>query len=145
MASIHPDAEQLERLRDAVPSGEAIVMINLLRYREHAHYEGDYPEGFDSSPCSGRDAYQQRYGPVAAARVAANGGRLVWLGAVASTVIGPSAEEWDDAVLVEYPSREAFIHMTNEDEYRFGEPHRTAALADSRLIATTGGQLIPPG
>jgi len=45
-------------------------------------------------------------------------------------------------VLMEYPSREAFIEMTSSAEYQAISHHRTAALADSRLIATTPGNPI---
>lgn len=106
-------------------------MINLLRYAEQA----GYPSDFDASPCSGREAYQ-RYGAVAQQTIASVGGRILWLGQVQALVIAPEGEAWDDAVLVEYPSRKAFIEMINQPEYQAAAPHRTAALADSRLIAT---------
>jgi hypothetical protein len=51
------------------------------------------------------------------------------------TLIGPSEESWDDVLLVEYPSRKAFIAMTSNPEYLACTVHRTAALADSRLVA----------
>ena len=60
----------------------------------------------------------------------------VWAGRVASAVIAPEGEEWDGAVLVEYPSAAAFIEMMSSPDYRAASPHRTAALLDSRLIAT---------
>ena len=94
-----------------------------------------YPDGFGAEPCSGREAYQ-RYAAVATGRIASVGGRLVWLGSAQHTLIGPEAERWDDAVLVEYPSRKAFLAMVSQPEYQAAAPHRTAALEDSRLIAT---------
>jgi len=56
---------------------------------------------------------------------------------VRATLIAPEAEEWDDALLVEYPSRAAFLEMVSQPEYLAAAPHRSAALEDSRLIATT--------
>ena len=50
-------------------------------------------------------------------------------------MIAPEGEAWDDAVLIEYPSRDNFIAMTTSAEYLAIMFHRTAALADSRLIA----------
>lgn len=131
MGSIDPTAEQLRAFLESGEDDTPIVMINLLRYRERA----SYCEGFDAEPCSGREAYQ-RYGAVATQRVASVGGRLIWLGSAQHTVIGPEAERWDDAVLVEYPSRKAFLTMVSQPEYQAAVPHRSAALEDSRLIAT---------
>lgn len=132
--TVEPDIQDIVRFVEAAPE-QPVVMINLLRYRDQAAYPEDAPEGLDTSPCTGREAYG-RYGAVAAAEIARAGGRLVWLGAAQATLIGPPDEAWDDAVLVEYPSRRAFIQMVSRPEYLRGAPHRTAALEDSRLVAT---------
>jgi len=131
MGAIEPTAAQIGALAALADDGSPIVMINLLRYLAQAAY----PEGFEAEPCSGREAYR-RYGEVALQRVAAAGGRIVWMGAVAATAIAPEGEQWDDVVLVEYPSPRAFLDMIAQPEYLAAAPHRTAALADSRLIAT---------
>ncbi len=132
MPSIEPTPERMQAfLRDAGDESP-IVMINLLRYREQA----DYPPDSGAEACSGREAYQ-RYGEVASRHVASVGGRMLWIGSVAGTLIAPDAEEWDDAILVQYPSRAAFLEMVAKPEYQAIVFHRTAALADSRLIATT--------
>ncbi len=134
MGSVEPSAERLRSFVETDKDDGPVVMINLLRYRTQAAY----PSGFEAEPCTGREAYQ-RYGSVAAQRVASVGGRMLWMGSVQATVIAPDAERWDDAVLVEYPSRKAFIEMVSQPEYQSASPHRTAALEDSRLIATTTG------
>lgn len=131
MGSIDPTPDQLKCFIDAPQDESPIVMINLLRYRDRAVY----PQDFGAEPCSGREAYQ-RYGAVAMQRVASVGGRAVWMGSVKATVIAPEGEQWDDAVLVEYPSRKAFFEMISQPEYQVAVPHRSAALEDSRLIAT---------
>jgi len=125
----------MSRFRDFVSKADEdapIVMINLLRYRQQA----DYPEGFNADPCTGREAYQ-RYAEVAGPRVAKTGARAVWMGSACTTLIGPEDEVWDDAVLVEYPSKKAFLQMAMDPEYAAVAVHRTAALADSRLICST--------
>ena len=131
MGSVEPSAEALRAFLDVPDDGSPVVMINLLRYREQAVY----PEGFDAEPCSGREAYQ-RYGDAVMARLASVGARPLWMGSVAASVIAPEGERWDDAVLVQYPSRKAFLEMVSQPEYQAIVPHRTAALEDSRLIAT---------
>jgi len=137
--SVEPSPERLQAFL-AEPAGDApLVMINLLRYRERAQY----PPGAGADPCSGREAYQ-RYAAVALQKVTSVGGRIVWMGRVAASVIAPEGEDWHDAVLVEYPSRKAFLAMLALPDYQAAVVHRTAALADSRLIATRA-QTGPPG
>jgi len=64
------------------------------------------------------------------------GAEVMWFGRVPQTVIGPDGVRWDDAILVRYPSRKAFLGMVSRPDYRRITAHRTAALDDSRLIAT---------
>ncbi|PKG96192.1 hypothetical protein CXF95_24935 [Paraglaciecola sp. MB-3u-78] len=64
------------------------------------------------------------------------GGSPIWRGRVKTTVIGPSKEQWDDAILVYYPSRQAFINMIKTQDYNDIRFLRDAGLLDSRLIET---------
>ena len=73
----------------------------------------------------------------------ATGARVLWQGRADSLVIGGVDERWDVVVLVEYPSRQAFLEMVSSPGYREIGKRRTAALVDSRLIACT--QLHPAG
>ena len=134
MGTIEPAPEKLQHFLETAPSDSPIVMINLLRFREQA----DYAPEADAEPCSGTEAYQ-RYGAAVTPMIGKHGGRALWMGAVASTVIAPEGETWDTAVLVEYPSKQAFLEMVSSPEYQAITFHRTAGLADSRLIATTQG------
>ncbi len=131
MPSIDPSPDQLKQLAAEADDDTPIVMINLLRYRDRAAYH----PGADAEPCSGREAYQ-RYGARVMPMLAEAGGKIFWFRSVRQTVIGPDGEEWDDAVLVQYPSRKAFLGMVSRPVYQEAAAHRTAALADSRLIAT---------
>ena len=66
------------------------------------------------------------------------GARVLWQGRADSVVIGDDeADGWDAVILVEYPSRAAFIEMTSSPKYREVSKDRTSALVDSRLIAMT--------
>jgi len=130
--AVEPSAAQIEALAAGGSDDGPIVMLNLLRYRERAAY----PAGFDAEPCSGREAYG-RYAAVALGKVAEVHGRILWSGAARACVIAPAGEAWDDVVLVEYPSRRAFLTMVGQPDYLAAAPHRTAALADSRLVETT--------
>ncbi len=136
MGSVEPSAEALQAFVEAPDDGGPVVMINLLRYRDRAVYA----EGADAEPCSGREAYQ-RYAEGVLSRLASVGARPIWAGSVAATVIAPHGERWHDAILVEYPSRKAFLEMVSQPEYQAVVHHRTAALEDSRLIATKAADL----
>jgi len=133
--SVEPRPEQIESFVGDAAAGGPVVMINLLRYRERA----EYPPGSDAEPCTGREAYA-RYGAGVTPLLAAHGAKVVWGGRVAGSVIAPEGETWDDAILVEYPSREAFVKMVTSPQYVEVATHRTAALLDSRLIATQGNE-----
>lgn len=126
---IHPERAVLEALAK-LPGDEPVVMLNLLRFRQ----EAVYPAGSAHGPCSGREAYA-RYGALALQHVRAVGGQPIWMGEPQLTVIGPSDETWDEVLLVQYPSPKAFLKMAMDPEYLVCAEHRTAALADSRLVA----------
>ncbi len=114
--SIEPTEEQIRELATGDAEGP-IVMLNLLGFKEDG----------------GREAYEI-YGQKVAAHLARVGGRVLHLAEGHQTVIGPPDEHWDMVILVEYPSRQAFLQMVTDPEYLKIHEHRTAALSDSRLI-----------
>ena len=118
-----------EMLRD-FPADKAVVMLNLLKFAQQANYA---PIA-EVEPCSGFEAFA-RYGSAVAPMIAACGGELVWQGQQAAMLIGPQDKNWDLTVLVRYPSASAFLGMIGSPEYQAIAFHRSAALADSRLIA----------
>ncbi len=124
------DTDQLKVLA-SLPPGQAVVMLNLLRFRETAKYDDAA-----QASCSGRDAYK-RYSQASLQTVAAVGGAVIFSGRAHAALIGPSAEVWHQVFLVRYPSVEAFLSMLAMPEYRAAVKHRTAALEDSRLIPMT--------
>jgi len=135
MGNIRPRPEQIQALVQGGPSG-AIVMVNLLKYREKAAYEADKPEA--QQGLSGREAYE-RYSAEVAKYLMEVGGRLVWRGAHKLTVIGDANQTWDDILLVRYPSKEAFLKMAMSPGYNTIAYHRDAALEDSGLLCCEAG------
>jgi uncharacterized protein (DUF1330 family) len=131
MGSIDPTPASFKALSSAVPAGKPVVMLNMLRFRERAAYSA----GSGQPPRSGREAYAE-YSREALQHVRSVGGRVIWKGDALQAVIAPEGEAWDEIFLVEYPSIEAFISMVRSPQYQAFAHHRTAALADSRLIAT---------
>ena len=118
----------------AIPAGTPVVMLNLLRYHPQANY-GDTVPGL--APCSGSEAYHQRYVPAFGELAQGQGIQPVWVGRALARLVGPAGEQWDEIALVEYPSFEAFRQLVESPAYHAqAAPHRLAALADWRLIAT---------
>lgn len=120
---------------EELPQGDAPVhMLNLLRYRERA----DYGDRGGVTPCSGQEAYG-RYVGLVTPMIGAFGASVVSMGHGQATLIGAPGEHWDDLLLVNYPTRAAFLGLMRSKDYQAVMFHRQAALADSRLIAFTPG------
>ncbi len=133
MKTVHIDPDAVLLAAATIPGDQPVIMINLLRYRDQA----DYGARTDQSPCSGREAYYQRYAAGGFKCVETVGGKVFWMGKVLASVIGPPDERWDDALLVEYPSFSRLQTLFANPDYQAVVFHRTAALEDSRLIATS--------
>ncbi|MCW8126177.1 DUF1330 domain-containing protein [Microbulbifer halophilus] len=129
MKTIDPNPDRFAELQEELPQGQPVVMLNLLRFREQADYKNGEPA------CSGREAYR-RYGEKAVAHLQGVGAKLVWHGNAKASVIAPPDEQWDEILLVRYPSVEKFVEMVTDPDYRELAKHRTAALEDARLVAS---------
>jgi uncharacterized protein (DUF1330 family) len=121
-----------------IPRDVPVVMLNLVAFHTSAIYaQSSVP------PCSGREAYLQRYAPAfreAAAAAEVEGIRVIYLGAVAATLVGPEDPHWDAIALVEYPSFAALRKVLQSSAYKTkAEPHRKAALKAWQFVAT-----LPP-
>lgn len=127
---IDPGREAWEVFK-GLPRGEPIQMLNLIRLKPRAEYPADHPD--HGKDLSGLDAYRA-YGRTTAHIFARLGGRQVWAGRPQVMVTGPGSEAWDIAFIAEYPSADAFIAMVRDPEYRELVKHRTAGVADSRLL-----------
>lgn len=131
-----PDA--LQAAAAAGSNDQPIFMVNLLRYNKRANYGA----GADFAPCSGREAYFQRYVPAFSEVAEGTGIKAFWVGKVLAGVVVPAEEQWDDVAIVAYPSFQAFRDLVESDAYKAkADPHRVAALADWRLIATSKADL----
>jgi len=122
---VTPTRTQIEELL-ASDTDEPVIMLNLLRFKDEA-------DGIDRG-VSGRKAYQ-RYEEAVAPFLRNAGGRVLIAVEARQVVIGPETPEWDMALMVEYPSRKAFLAMATDPDYLRIHEHRAAGLADSRLIA----------
>jgi uncharacterized protein (DUF1330 family) len=141
-AYIDPDREAWALFK-ALPRDRPIHMLNLIVLRPKAEYPAGHPDhGKDISGAEAYRAYGRAIGPV----FEKLGARQVWSGRPEVMVTGPGSEAWDLAFIAEYPNTQAFIDMVRDPHYReHVVPHRTAAVADSRLLCLTpqdpGGDL----
>jgi uncharacterized protein (DUF1330 family) len=128
---IDPDRQAWDAFK-ALPRDRPIQMLNLIKLRTRAEYPADHPD--HGKDLSGLDAYRA-YGRTSAEVFRRVGGRQVWVGKPQVMVTGPQgSEQWDLAFIAEYPSTAAFIEMVRDPDYREHVKHRTAGVADSRLL-----------
>lgn len=138
MPTTEMTSDAIEAASAAGPTNQPIFMVNLLRYNDQANYSA----GSDLQPCSGREAYFARYVPAFGELAEGTGIKPFWIGNALAGIVAPADERWDDVAVVEYPSFDAFRALVESDAYRArADPHRAAALADWRLIATSKADL----
>jgi uncharacterized protein (DUF1330 family) len=117
--SARPDRlnqDGLAAFAERVGEDAPVVMLNLLEFK---------PDG-------GRERYEE-YGAAVAPMLEKVGGRVVFVGNPAAVLLGEGS--WDVVLLVEYPSRQAFLEMTGSAEYR--------QIGHMRIEALVRGELHP--
>jgi uncharacterized protein (DUF1330 family) len=102
--------------------GSPVVMLNLLRF----------------NPDGGRERYEE-YGAAVAPLLEKVGGEVRFLGRAGLPLL--SGGPWDLVLLVEYPSRQAFLDMVGSEEYGAIARLRTEALAEGELHPLEPGDL----
>lgn len=122
---IDPTRDSFARFKD-LPRDQPIHMLNLIRLRDQAAY----PDGRAVSGAAAYQTYARESGPI----FVALGGRILWSGRPEGMLIGPESESWDIAFVAAYPDAQAMIDMIRNPDYQAAARHRTAAVADSRLI-----------
>ncbi|OCC05683.1 DUF1330 domain-containing protein [Labrys sp. WJW] len=112
-----------------------VTMLNLLRFREIADYSAS-PDLAPAAPISGEEAFQ-RYIVHTLPFLSRSGGEVQFLGSGGAFLIGPETERWDLVMLIRQASVRSFLAFADDRDYLAGLGHRTAALADSRLLPLT--------
>ena len=138
MLTIEGNPTALEAAAHRLVGVGPIYMVNLVRYRP----EATYPEGFDLPPCSGREAYFQRYAPAFGQVAQGEDYSVFWVGNVRGVLVGTDGEAWDDIVIVRYASFATLRRILENPAYeKTAAPHRRAALADWKFMITTQPEL----
>ena len=135
MSKVELDLNDVLAAEAKIPSGVPVTMINLVAFFPEAQYEDA-----NEKPCSGMEAYIQRYAPAfnqVAAELGVEGIEVLYVGTVAQTILGPAEPKWDAVALVRYPNFAALRKVTESSLYfAKAEPHRKAALKAWEFIAT---------
>ena len=121
---VSPSEEQMTRIRNMELDGP-VVIVNVLRF----------------DPDGGAEEFG-KYSESAASHLRDSGAKLRYLGDVSATLVGGGEETWDRIILVEYPSKQAVLDMTDTSNYP-GEI-RGNALLDSRVYCTQEPNITDP-
>jgi len=116
MAEIKSNPEEFRKLAKN-PSEGPVVMLNLLAFRGE----------------EGQASYV-RYTKEAGKFVEGVGGKVLYLGKPCELLNGE--EKWDLLMLVQYPSRRAFLTMANDPEYLKTHRFREEGVERAVLYAT---------
>ena len=116
MSTIQSNRNQFEALA-ANTNQEPFVMLNLLKFKS----EGGREDYF---------RYIKESGPF----VEAVGAKVIYFGKANELLNG--SETWDIVMLVQYPSRKAFLEMANNPGYLKTHGWREKALERAVLYAT---------
>jgi uncharacterized protein (DUF1330 family) len=116
MSPVTLNVDQFKEL--ATSANDApVIMLNLLKFKAD----------------NGLTSYL-RYTKEAGRFVDRAGGKVLYLGKAKELLNGE--ETWDAIMLVQYPSRKAFVQMANDPEYIKIHEFREAALDRAVLYAT---------
>ena len=119
-------ADLNEEFVRSLPDEGAVVMVNLVRFRERSR-DGNG---------TGWDAYS-RYSRGDMPLLKKVGGTVLWAGHVEGVALGALAGgQWDWVVLAHYPSRAAFLEMMTSPEYAAINIDRENGVEDHVIIAT---------
>ena len=122
---IIPTNEQFQQLM-ALDYKGPVWLVNLLKFKKDG----------------GRESYV-KYGEGMQKAFESVGGQVVLLGEGLMTIIG--AKKWDEILMVEFPSIDAFMEMQRNKEFQAAVHHRTEALEDSRFFAFKAGIMPKKG
>jgi len=120
------------RLGTTPPEDDGPVwMINLMAYRPVA----EYADGRETT-LTGQEA-DDLYAPIE--ELAAVGAEIVFFATVDTQLLGDEPR-WDRVAVVKYPTRRAFVEMSNSPAFEATHVHKDAGMAQTIVI---GGQPMP--
>ena len=136
-----PSEAHLAKLK-SLPEDEPVAALNLFHFNERARYQPEDPEfGTAEADISCQEAFT-KYGAIAGKIITDIGGRLVFSTPVVQMMIGPDDAAWEQAAIMFFPTRRAFMQMLSDPEFKSASRHRKAALANHRMIHLDGNPFV---
>ncbi|MFG0335869.1 MAG: DUF1330 domain-containing protein [Maioricimonas sp. JB049] len=109
-----------------LPASGPVTMLNLLKFRNRAR-DGNG---------TGRREYM-KYANAAQQLVESRGGRVLWAGIIDGVALNEQGDvDWDWALLVYYPSRDAFVDLVTSPDYQRANAHRLNGTERHIILAT---------
>lgn len=128
--AVYPGEDQIKEMQAPGPD-RAIVMVNLLKFRDRAQYR----DGRETD-LTGREAYDL-YARDVAKLVVEYGGKILYAGDTTFLALGEATPLWDEVALAMYPNRKALFDMSTSKEWMAIAVHREAGLEGQLNIETT--------
>lgn len=124
---LQPTGDQVRAFRDR-QTGEPVVMLNLLKFRDKAMYADGRPSGL-----TGEQAYRL-YGQAFKDIMGPRGVKVLYSGEVKGLLIGDGGDLWDAVAVIQYPSTDVMLAMLRDETYQRAQQHRAAGLEGQLLI-----------
>jgi len=124
---LQPTGDQVRAFRDR-QTGERIVMLNLLKFRDKAMYADGRP-----SDLTGEQAYRL-YGQAFKEIMEPRGVKVLYSGEVKGLLIGDGDDLWDAVAVIQYPTTDVMLAMLRDESYQRAQQHRAAGLEGQLLI-----------
>ena len=132
-----PNDAQIQKLL-SLPQESPLAVLNLFKFKDRAEYQpGDPKYNTEASEISGRDACAI-YGSSAGKLIKDLGGKIVFSTPVDQILIGSDDIDWDIAAIMYFSSRQAFLKMLTDEDFKKHSRHRKAALANHNMIHLNG-------
>ncbi|MDJ1482616.1 hypothetical protein QNI16_19100 [Cytophagaceae bacterium YF14B1] len=109
------------RLPDFDQVNGPVLMLNMLKFRDKAHYMETYIPAFNQ----------------VVSQLGIEGVKVMLMSEVVSNIVASEQDDWDAILLVEYPTAQAFKTIAESEAYHtIAGPQREAALTDLKLFMT---------
>ncbi len=121
-----PTQAQWRRVLERDPD-QPFALINFFQFRKIADYQSA-----QSSAISGEDAFD-KYAAVSIPSMKAAGGEFLLVAPFAGSFLGDE-EDWNLVAIGKYPNLQAFLSLYQNEEYIRAFAHRTAAVAQQKVM-----------
>jgi uncharacterized protein (DUF1330 family) len=121
---VYGNSKQMRETLDTF-GDKPVVMLNLLKFHKTAKLKDE--------TMTGKEVYSM-YSSALKDILKELGGHVIFAGDVKGLVVGRVSENWDECLVVYYPSMTSFVQMNQSDKWKEISKWREAGLAGQLLI-----------